>query len=93
MALYSDAIIFKSPRVSTISGEPSGTLHGKAAVRDYWRRIFKKCPDLTFAVGPVFAGMDSIALEYRIGDHLRGIEFMMLDNEGLISFAAGNDIV
>src|SRR5258706_11030456 len=93
MALYSEAVVFKSPRVSTISGGPSGTLHGKAAVRDYWRRIFEKRPDLTFAAGPVFSGLDSIALEYRVGDHLRGIEFMMLDGEGLISFAAGNDAV
>ena len=91
MALYGEAVIFKSPRVSAISGEPSGMLHGRAAVRDYWRRIFEKHPDLTFAIGQIFAGVDSIALEYRVGD-LRGIEFMMLDGEGLISFAAGNDI-
>src|SRR5882724_9675712 len=91
MALYSEAIVFKSPRVSAISGEPGGTLHGKAAVRDYWRKIFEKHPELIFAVGQVFTGMDSIALEYRVGDHLRGIEFMTLDADGLIAFAAGND--
>jgi ketosteroid isomerase-like protein len=91
MALYSEAIVFKSPRVPAISGETSGTLHGKAAVRDYWRRLFEKRPDLAFAVGSVFAGVDSIALEYRVGNHVRGIEFMTLDGDGLISFAAGND--
>ena len=92
MALYSEVIVFKSPRVPVISGEPSGTLHGKAAVHDYWRRVFERHPDLTFAIGEVFAGVDSIALEYRVGDHLHGIEFMTLDDNGLISFAAGNDI-
>lgn len=92
-ALYSKTVVFKSPRVSTVSGEESGTLHGKAAVRDYWRRILEKRPDLTFTIGQVFAGVDSIALEYRVGEHLHGIEFMMLDGDGLISFAAGNDIV
>ena len=91
LALYSETIVFKSPRVRATSGEESGTLHGKVAVRDYWRGIFEKRPDLTFAVGKVYAGVDSIALEYRVGNHLHGIEFMTLDGDGLISFAAGND--
>jgi SnoaL-like domain len=90
-ALYSDAVIFQSPRVLTIVGEQSGTLHGRAAVRGYWQKIFEKRPDLTFALGQIFAGVDSIALEYRVGD-LRGIEFMTLDGDGLICFAAGNDL-
>jgi predicted ester cyclase len=91
-ALYGETVIFKSPRVRIISGEQSGTLHGRAAVRAYWQKIFEKRPDLTFTVGQVFAGVDSIALEYRVGD-LQGIEFMSLDSDGLISFAAGNDLV
>lgn len=91
-ALYSQTVTFKSPRVRTIVGEERGTLRDKAAMRDYWRRILEKRPDLTFAVERIFAGVDSIALEYRVGD-LRGIEFMTLDQDGLITFAAGNDLV
>lgn len=91
-ALYGETVIFKSPRVRTISGERSGTLHGREAVRDYWRKILERRPDLTFAVERIFAGVDSLALEYRVGD-LRGIEFMTLDEGGLITFAAGNDLV
>jgi len=90
-ALYSEAVVFKSPRVSTLADEQSGTLHGRAAVRDYWRKILERRPDLAFAVERVFAGVDSIALEYRVGD-LHGIEFMTLDGDGLITFAAGNDL-
>jgi predicted ester cyclase len=69
----------------------SGTLHGKSAVRDYWQKLFEKRPDLTFAVTRVFAALDSIALEYCVGD-LQGIEFMLLDKDGLVSLAAGNDL-
>jgi ketosteroid isomerase-like protein len=91
LALYGEAVVFKSPRVRTLSSEQSGILHGKAAVRGYWQKLFERRPDLTFEISRVFAGVDSIALEYRVGD-LQGIEFMTLDREGLISFAAGNDI-
>jgi hypothetical protein len=31
-------------------------------------------------------------LEYRVGS-AHGIEFMTLDTDGLVSFAAGNDIL
>ena len=91
VALYNETVIFKSPRVLTIAGEPSGTLRGRAAVRAYWQKIFERRPDLTFAVERVFAGVDSIALEYRVGD-LQGIEFMTLGRDELITFAAGNDL-
>ena len=90
LALYSDAIVFKSPRVRTLSGVQSGTLHGKEAVRAYWQKLLEKRPDLTFSINRVFTGIDTIALEYRVGD-LHGIEFMILDGDGLIAFAAGND--
>lgn len=91
MALYSREIVFQSPRVITLLGETDGTLYGKDAVRDYWRRLFDKRPDLTVAVERVFQGVGSIALEYRVGD-VRGVEFMTPDDKGLISFACGNDI-
>jgi len=39
------------------------------------------------------AGVDSVTPEYRVGDWLHGIEFMTLDESGLVSFAAGNDVL
>jgi hypothetical protein len=44
-------------------------------------------------VGHVFAGVDSIALEYRFANGLHGIEFMTLNADGLASLAVGNDVV
>jgi ketosteroid isomerase-like protein len=93
MALYRDDVTFKSPRVRTVSGEESGILRGKSAVRDYCRRIFERRPDLNLTVDHVFAGVDSVALEYRAGNGLHGIEFMTVDADGLVTFAVGNDVV
>ena len=76
-----------------MSGEASGVLRGKSAVRDYWRSILERRPDLDCAVGNVFAGVDSVALEYRFAHGLHGIEFMTVDADGLVTFAVGNDLV
>jgi steroid delta-isomerase-like uncharacterized protein len=93
LALYSEDVIFKSPRIRTVSGEESGVLRGKSAVRDYLCRIFDRRPDLKCSVGHVFAGVDSVALEYRFAHGLHGIEFMTVDADGLVTFAVGNDVV
>ena len=93
LALYREDIIFKSPRIRTVSGEKSGVLRGKSAVRDYLCRIFDWRPDLNCSVDHVYAGVDSVALEYRFAHGLHGIEFMTVDAEGLVTFAVGNDVV
>jgi len=93
LALYSEDVIFKSPRVRRVSGEESGVLRGKLAVRDYLCRIFDRRPDLNCYVDHVFAGVDRVALEYRFAHGLHGIEFMTVDADGLVTFAVGNDVV
>jgi len=93
LALYSEDVVFKSPRVRTISGEESGVLQGKSAVRDYWRKLLERWPNLECAVSHVFAGVDSVALEYRFPSGLHGIEFMAVGSDGLVTFAVGNDLV
>ena len=35
---YTDAFSMSSPLIVQVAGEASGMLHGKAAVRAYWRR-------------------------------------------------------
>ena len=88
LALYSEDVIFKSPRIRTVSGKESGVLRGKSAVRDYLCRIFDRRPDLNCSVDHVFAGVDSVALNIA-----HGIEFMTVDPDGLVTFAVGNDVV
>ena len=51
VALYREDVVFKSPRVSSVSGEASGVLSGKTAVRASWTKILERRPDLECTVG------------------------------------------
>ena len=60
-----DDVVFSSPFVVTIAGEPSGSLRGKAALRAYWSRALAMLPDLRFELIDVLAGVDAVTLHYR----------------------------
>lgn len=75
LAHYHDEVIFRSPYVAAF-GEPSGTLHGKAALRDYFAQAMARVPDLTFELDRVFVGVASIAVSYRGVAGVPAIEVM-----------------
>ena len=62
---YVDDFEMSSPLIQTMAGEPSGTLKGKAVVGAYWAKALAKYPDLHFDHVATFAGVDSIALQFR----------------------------
>ena len=62
---FSDDVVFSSPLVASIVGEPSGSVTGKAALRAYWEEGLRRIPDLRFELVEVYAGVDSIAITYR----------------------------
>ena len=59
----------------------SGTLHGKAAVRPYWRAGLAATPDLHFTLEVALLGPDSIAILYRNQAGRRVAEVVVLDEE------------
>lgn len=64
MALYDDDVSMTSPHIPGVTGEPSGTLAGKAPVRAYWRRGLDLVPNMHFILLDVFSGVDSLAVYY-----------------------------
>jgi ketosteroid isomerase-like protein len=62
---YTDDFTMSSPYIVGFVGDPSGTLHGKAAVGAYWSKALERVPDLRFELLDVLAGVDSLALYYR----------------------------
>jgi ketosteroid isomerase-like protein len=58
VAHYADDVVFTSPFVVAITGDASGTLRGKAALRDYFTRALERNPDLHFTEPLAYATTD-----------------------------------
>lgn len=65
LAHYHDDVTFSSPMVSRFNGDPSGTVRGKKALREYWTEGLRRIPDLHFEVVDVRVSVDSLVIDYR----------------------------
>jgi hypothetical protein len=65
LAHYEDDFEMTSPAIVRLTGEASGKLRGKAAVRAYWAGALAKFPDLHFDLLHVLRGVDSVTLIYN----------------------------
>lgn len=84
LAHYDDAVVFRSPFVAKLAGEPSGTLRGKARLRPYFAEALKKYPDLHFTELRAHAGVSSVTLTYRSVANLHAAEVMTLNEAGRV---------
>lgn len=62
---YTDDFEMSSPLIKKITGEPSGTLKGKAAVGAYWATALQLIPNLHFELVTTLFGVNSITLYYE----------------------------
>jgi ketosteroid isomerase-like protein len=90
---YTDDFTMSSPFIERFTGEPSGTLVGKAAVGAYWHGALTKVPDLKFEHIVTCAGVRSLAIHYRgpspsMARHV--VEVVFFDADGLVERAAAH---
>ena len=78
-----------SPYIALLLGEPSGTLKGKAAVGDYWRRGLERTPTLHFELSSTLIGANSIELYYK-GARGMAAEVFFFNEAGLVSKACAH---
>ena len=62
---YADDVVFSSPVAVQVVPESGGTVRGKQALRDYWNRALDRHTDLHFTLVGVYAGVDTIVINYR----------------------------
>lgn len=76
---YAEDVEVTSPVLVRMTGDPSGTLRGKAALRDYFERGLALVPGLHFEIRDVLRGVDGMTIYYQNQAGLRVVEVMQLD--------------
>ncbi|WP_407518432.1 nuclear transport factor 2 family protein [Elizabethkingia anophelis] len=82
---YSEDIEITTPMIKMALGEGDGSLKGKEAVADYWRRALDKIPDLHFELYDVTEGVDSVALYYKSVMDKKAVEVMFFNEDGKVN--------
>ncbi|MCM2416573.1 nuclear transport factor 2 family protein [Streptomyces sp. RKAG293] len=80
---YHDDVVFRSPLIAQFTGNASGAVHGKSALREYWAEALRRVPSLHFEVIDVRASVDSVVINYR--NHAGGeVSDVLTFRDGLI---------
>ena len=82
LAFYSADFEMSSPLIAEIMGEPSGTLHGKAAIRAYWEKGMGLNPGLCFTLGMVYTGANSVIICFTNQAGRRCGEILFFNDQG-----------
>ena len=89
MARLHDDVVFSSPLIPIVVGEPSGVLRGKPAVRAYWAKALSGLPDLHFELLGVTVGHDALAVRCANERGRESTELLLVDGDGLVVRGAG----
>jgi nitroreductase/ketosteroid isomerase-like protein len=82
---YAPDVEFVSPFAVRLLGDPSGTVRGVAALRDYFARALEAYPDLRFELLDVLEGASGVTLDYLSVNGLRAAETMQWDDAGRVT--------
>ena len=72
--------------------EPSGTLHGKDALRAYWGKGLPLIPNLHFTLIDTYVSPDSVVVFYQNERGGKICEYLRLDAEGKIRQGSANHL-
>jgi hypothetical protein len=84
LAHFTEDVVLVSPRVVELLGDRAGAIHGKPALREYFRKGLAAAPNLRFDLVRVFAGILDFAIEYRRHDGRTVVEVLEPDATGRV---------
>ena len=64
LALYAEDSEMTSDKIPLLGLDPSGTLHGKQRLREYWGLALQRLPNLHFDLIDVYVSPDSLVVFY-----------------------------
>jgi ketosteroid isomerase-like protein len=84
LACYADDVEFRSPLAAKLLGDPSGTIHGKANLREYFAKALAAFPgDLGLELVGVYDGVDSVVVLFQARGR-SGAEVMEMNRQGVV---------
>jgi SnoaL-like domain len=87
---YAPHVVLISPVATRLTGDPSGTLTGKDALRSYFHRGLERFPNLEFTLLEVLQGLSSLVLYYKNQRGTHTAEFMEFNADGKVIRVVAN---
>jgi len=87
---YSSDVVLISPVAAKILNDASGTVRGKAALRNYFKLGLETYPNLRFDLQDVMQGLSSVVLCYINQKGTKTAEFMEFDDSGRVIRVVAN---
>ena len=87
---YSPDVVLTSPVAARILNDASGTVRGKAGLRNYFKLGLEAYPNLHFDLQDVMKGLSSIVLCYINQKGTKTAEFMEFDEHGKVNRVVAN---
>jgi hypothetical protein len=79
MSHYAPDVVLTSPVAAKLLNDPSGSVTGTLALRNYFKRGLEAYPNLTFELLDVLWGLSSVVLYYKNQNGTTSSEFMELN--------------
>jgi ketosteroid isomerase-like protein len=92
LALYADDTEMTSEIIVKLGFSPTGTVHGKASLRQYWTKALSLNSGLHFELIDTFVSPDSIVVFYRNQRGATICEYLRLDSQGKIIQGSANHV-
>ena len=84
LAHYAEDVVLVSPIAAKLLNDPSGTVRGKAALREYFKKGLEVYPNLKFELIDVMWGVQSVVFYYINQNGIKAGEVVELDLTGKI---------
>jgi len=81
---YAKDVVFRSPRIEAVTGDPSGIVVGIDQLTSYWTKALAQAPDLRFELDRVHVGNGAITIAYRNHRGQNVAETLAFDDQGLV---------
>lgn len=82
---FADDVEFCSPVAAAVTGDPSGVVRGRDALRAYWTSALGSHPDLHFDLDDVHVGIGAIAIRHRNQTGRGCTEIAVFDGNGKVA--------